>query len=128
MVNKNFILILIALIFVLAIPFFVLEVFFDDADKAEELVLSQQDLHALELGRKVLAVKAALAAHEDPNSLKAIRDLGLDSRYYVMVRGWLSMELSGAKSILDASRDNPNPQIQQKADFLKKAIRAIDLE
>ena len=85
-------------------------------------------MQALELGRKVLAVKAAIQNPDDPNSLEAIRDLGLDSRYYVMVRGWLSMELEGARSIMEASGENPNPEIKKRADFLNKAIRAIDLE
>ena len=95
---------------------------------APSQTLSQQDTEALELGRKVLAVKAAIQAPTDPGSLDAVRDLGLDSRYYVMVRGWLSMELSGGTSIIEASRENVNPQIRQRVDFLKKAIRAIDLE
>ena len=90
--------------------------------------LSKEDREALELGRKVLAVRAAIQNPASPDSLKAVRSLGLDSRYYVLVRGWLTQELRGDQSILDASRGKPRPKLEARIAFLRKAIRAIDLE
>ncbi|MEI6537859.1 MAG: hypothetical protein WCN98_21130 [Verrucomicrobiaceae bacterium] len=81
------------------------------------------------LGREVLAVKKAIANPADPNSMNAIKELGLQTAYYTMVRGWLLQELSGSESIKSAQ--NPNtatPELDTKIAFLKKAIRAIDLE
>lgn len=45
-----------------------------------------------------------------------------------MVRGWLSQLLSADESIASASKDNTPPRITTRIAFLKKAIRAIDLE
>lgn len=86
------------------------------------------DADAMQLGRKVLAVKAALADPTALASLQAVRDLGLDSRHYVMVRGWLDMQLRGDRSIAEASQGQVSPEISQRIEFLEKAIRAIDLE
>lgn len=83
---------------------------------------------ALRLGRKVLAVRAAIRNPKDPDAMKAIMDLGTDSRYYVMVRGWLTMKLQGDMSIIDANQDETRPEIRERVEFLRKAIRAIDLE
>ena len=89
---------------------------------------ARQDRQALQLGRKVLAVKAAIQKPTSPDAMKAIKDLGLDSRHYVMVRGWLSMQLKGDESILNASKGKTRPEIRERVEFLKRAIRAIDLE
>jgi len=83
---------------------------------------------ALRLGRKVLAVRAAIRNPRDPTAMEAIMDLGTDSRYYVMVRGWLMMQLQGDMSILDANQGEVRPEIRARVEFLNKAIRAIDLE
>lgn len=88
----------------------------------------QADANSMLLGRKVLAVKAALADPTAQDSLQAVRDLGLDSRHYVMVRGWLDMQLRGDRSIAKASQGQVSPEISQRIEFLEKAIRAIDLE
>ena len=100
----------------------------EKADPAGAAKLSKEDREALELGRKVLAIKAAIERPDSPGALKAVRSLGLDTRYYVLVRGWLTQQLRGDQSILDASRDKPRPKIEARGAFLKKAIRAIDLE
>jgi hypothetical protein len=87
-----------------------------------------QSAEALALGRQILAIHHALDHPELPASLKTITDLGTDSRHYAMVRGWLSQLLSGDESIASASKDNTPPRITARIAFLKKAIRAIDLE
>lgn len=86
------------------------------------------DSEALLLGQRVLAVKAALENPGVPGALEAVRDLGGDSRYYVMVRGWLGLQLEGDRSIAEASRDELSPKIEQRIQFLEQAIRAIDLD
>ncbi|WP_299805590.1 hypothetical protein [uncultured Shewanella sp.] len=74
--------------------------------------------------------------HPSNASLATISEYGTDSRYYVMIRGWLVQELQGAESQLGAYRSDNLDKIQaeqkakllQKVDFLKLAIRRIDLE
>jgi hypothetical protein len=89
---------------------------------------SRADEHALWLGKRVLAVAAAVRNPDAPDALEAVLELGLDSRYYVMVRGWLAMQLRGDKSIAQALNGDVSPQIAARIAFLEKAIRAIDLE
>ncbi len=94
---------------------------------------SDTDLKASEeyrIGVMVKAIAAAIKAPEKPASLQTIATHGTDSRYYVMIRGWLVQELSGVESQLAAIRDDPErkAKFQRKIDFLKKAIRRIDLE
>lgn len=86
------------------------------------------DEEALWLGHKVLAIKASIQDPNAPHAMRAIMELGTDSRYYVMVRGWLSQQLQGDTSILDASKNKVRPEIRERIEFLQKAIRAIDLE
>ena len=83
---------------------------------------------ALELGRKVLVVRVAIQNPGMPNAMQAVTDLGRDQRYYVMVRGWLSYQLQGDMSILDANKEQTRDEIKMRINFLEKAIRAIDLE
>ncbi len=92
----------------------------------ETMELSSHDQEALQLGRRVLAVKAAIRNPETPEALSAILDLGRDSRYFVMVRGWLSMQLQGDLSIVDTGA--APPAIVERVEFLENAIRALDLE
>lgn len=91
-------------------------------------VSSHSDAEALELGHRVLAVQDALRNPGAPGSMDAVLALGHDSRHYVMVRGWLVQRLQGARSILEAGRDTPRPDLDKQIAFLEKAIRAIDLE
>lgn len=90
------------------------------------------DEEAMALGRQVLAVKAALEQPEAPESLEAIRALGNDSRYYVMVRGWVIQHLQMAESYMGTSTYRDDPARKQAVDAriaaLKKALRALDLE
>jgi hypothetical protein len=80
------------------------------------------------LGQQVLAIKAALYDPSAPGAMQAVRDLGLDSRYYVMVRGWLGLQLEGDRDIAGASRDKASHEVRRRIEFLERAIRAIDLE
>ena len=63
-----------------------------------------------------------------PGAMEAVLELGLDSRYYVMVRGWLAMQLRGDISILQVRKDDVSPPIAARIAFLEKAIPALDLE
>ena len=89
---------------------------------------SRADEHALWLGQRVLAIAAAVRNPDAPDAMAAVLELGLDSRYYVMVRGWLVMQLRGDMSIAQARNGDVSPQIAARIAFLEKAIRAIDLE
>ncbi len=83
---------------------------------------------ALALGRRVLAVSEAIRNPAAPGAMEAITDLGHDQRYYVMVRGWLSYQLQGDMSVLQAGRGQPGDQLRMRIEFLREAIRALDLE
>ncbi len=86
------------------------------------------DQMALELGRKVLAVRHAIQNPGESNSMQAIADLGRDQRFYVMVRGWLSYQLEGDLSIVNAAKEHTPNTVTERIEFLNEAIRAIDLE
>ena len=90
--------------------------------------ISTEDQAALDLGHKVLAVRKAIENPMAPDAMHAVTSLGHDQRYYVMVRGWLSYQLRGDISILDANREQTSDQVKQRIRFLKEAIRALDLE
>jgi hypothetical protein len=100
----------------------------EDTNKTVAASPATEDQEALELGRKVLAVQRALEHPQEAGSLDAVKALGLDSRYYVMVRGWLSEKLRGDQSIRDTSKEKTPQKIKDRIAFLEKAIRAIDLE
>ena len=76
----------------------------------------------------MLAVKAAIQDPASPEAMTAILELGHDSRYYVMTRGWLSLQLQGDLSIMDANQGDASPEIVERIELLREAIRAIDLE
>jgi hypothetical protein len=86
------------------------------------------DAEALRVGRAVDTIRQAIADPATPGALDAVRELGLDSRYYAMVRGWLVQELSGAQSIREARGGAVPPGVRARIEFLERAIRAIDLE
>ena len=86
------------------------------------------DTEAARLGQRVFAVQSALDDPAAPGALQAVTDLGLDSRYYVMVRGWLGLQLEGDRSIVESSQNDVSPEIERRIEFLEQAIRAIDLE
>ena len=82
---------------------------------------------ALELGQQIKAIQRAIERPEIEGSLKAVTQLGHDQRYYVMVRGWLAYQLQADESIAAATPET-SPKIRRRIDFLKRAIRAVDLE
>jgi hypothetical protein len=95
---------------------------------ATATAISSEDQVALDLGHKVLAVSRAIENHTAPNAMHAVTNLGHDQRYYVLVRGWLSYQLQGDISILDANKERTSDQVKERISFLKEAIRALDLE
>jgi len=94
--------------------------------------LTVKDKEALELGRKVLAVKTALQDPCENASMKAIKDLGNDSRYYVLARGWIQQHLKMTESYRDTAKYRESAQekkrVDQRIHCLKKMIRSLDLE
>jgi len=86
------------------------------------------DHEAMELGRKVLAVRQAIQSPGEAGAMLAVTELGHDQRYYVMVRGWLSFQLEGDRSILAAAGEQTPIEVRERITFLQQAIRAIDLE
>lgn len=90
--------------------------------------LSQQE-EAEQLGYRILAVQHALDNPSAPTAMTSIMELGTDSRYYSLTRGWLLEQLRGDLSIRDASSAQRTPElILQRIELLETAIRAIDLE
>lgn len=97
--------------------------------KLQPAPLTQSQTEALYIGEMVQAVQQAIDSPNDPNSLKVISFYGTDSRYYAMVRGWLFQELVGVESQLYASKSPASiAKFQAHSNFLKQAIRRIDLE
>jgi len=90
--------------------------------------ISTENRIALDLGRKVLAIRQAIENPMAPDAMHAVTDLGHDQRYYVLVRGWLSYQLQGDISILDANREQTSDRVKERISFLKQAIRTLDLE
>lgn len=86
------------------------------------------DGEALQLGRQVQAAGAAILDPESAGAMQAITDLGTDSRYYAMVRGWLLEQIKGDRSIVAAAGPGGHPHLETRISFLEKAVRAIDLE
>lgn len=97
-----------------------------DTNKANKVKMAIDE--TLKIGQMVQALQGALLVRDD-QSLDTIRLHGTDSRYYAMIRGWLFQELVGVESQLYATQ-NPkrSEELQTHSNFLKKAIRLIDLE
>jgi hypothetical protein len=91
-------------------------------------VVAAEPAEAAQLGRQVIALRNAIENPNAPNAMRAVTDLGRDQRNYVMVRGWLSYQLRLDTSILDNTREQVPDELAERIAFLKKAIRAIDLE
>ena len=104
--------------------FLLFVLFFSTISAASELT----DAEAAELGYRISAINTALQNPAAPGAMQAITDLGHDQRYYVMVRGWLMYQLQGDMSILQASQGQAQESIRARVDFIRQAIRAIDLE
>lgn len=88
-----------------------------------------RDSEEFRIGTMVIEVSSALKHPADPKSLETITRHGTDSRHYVMIRGWLVQELKGTESQHAANRKPARKaELQIQIDFLKRAIRRIDLE
>lgn len=75
-------------------------------------------------------VQSLAVAIDSPSakSVEVIANYGTDSRYYVMIRGWLVQELAGVESQLAAQGAQAESQLIVKAKHLHTALRRIDLE
>lgn len=81
------------------------------------------------IGEMVQKLQIAIKSPHAKTSLDTITYYGTDSRYYSMIRGWLFQELVGVESQLHASKTMAQSEkFQHHSNFLKKAIRRIDLE
>ncbi|PKF62208.1 hypothetical protein CW745_07435 [Psychromonas sp. psych-6C06] len=81
-----------------------------------------------QIGLMVEALQSALKKR-DEEALQTIYRYGTDSRYYSMIRGWLFQELVNVESLLHAHKGKKSSiKFQNHSNFLKKAIRSIDLE
>lgn len=90
---------------------------------------TESTAESIRVGEMVAAVGYAIKHPQQPDSLAVITAAGTDSRHYVMIRGWLVQELSGVESQQQAHRDaEAKAKFQDKVDFLRLAIRRIDLE
>ena len=68
---------------------------------------------------------AELEDPEGPGAVRAVVELGSDSGYYVMVRGWLAIQLQADLGIVEASGGNAPASAVNRVEFLQQAIRAI---
>ena len=100
----------------------------ENCSSLEQVGPSSKAQTALALGCRVLAIREAIRNPQAPGAMEAVTDLGHDQRYCVMVRGWLAYQLQGDMSLLAASREQPGDQLRMRIEFLRAAIRAIDLE
>lgn len=90
---------------------------------------SSQQSEEYNIGIMVKSIQSAIDHPEQHDSLTTIFEYGGDSRYYVMIRGWLTQELASAKSQQSAVKDTAAKEgISRKVQFLQQAIRGIDLE
>ena len=86
-------------------------------------------ISSCEIGAMVDNIEAALQSPNKTQSLQTIILYGRDSRHQKMIRGWLFQELVVNERHLHNSRKElQQAELQQKSNFLKQAIIAIDLE
>jgi len=117
---RPFLILLVSLCFISAVS---------AAPRSLKTVDDYKNSEEFQIGVMVKRIQAALKAPERPASLKTIVKYGHDSRYYVMIRGWLAEELRAVESQLPGTRDAKRKQrFLAKQKLLKAAIRRIDLE
>ena len=81
------------------------------------------------IGQMVQHLDVAINSPTDKDALQTIVKFGTDSRYYLMIRGWLVQKLNGIESRLQAQQSQAKKSVlAAEVDALKEAIRAIDLE
>ena len=81
-------------------------------------------------GQAITAVQWALDNYSDSTALDSVYRYGVDSRLYVMIRGWLVQELQGVQSILGSTPPTSKhyKKLQERESFLERSIQRIDLE
>ncbi|WP_354624991.1 hypothetical protein [Psychromonas sp. MME2] len=101
--------------------------FYINSSNAAQIIDSENNNNTYQIGRMVQKIQIALDTFDEKQSLQIIVAYGTDSRYYMMIRGWLFQELVAVESQLYAAKKAQVKQaFQDKSNFLKKAIRAID--
>ncbi len=89
---------------------------------------SENDIY-VHAGKMVSEVSLSLSDIEREGALDSIAEYGTDTRYYVLIRGWLKQELEGVESLLAVVKDEERKNtLIKKQTFLNRAIRRIDLE
>ena len=84
------------------------------------------------LGQKVEDLRGAFNDPLQENFLERLQKLGNDSRYYVMVRGWLVQHIEMTQSYQSTRRYQDSAEYRQRIDAIlqryKKGLRLLDLE
>ena len=92
-------------------------------------VVSKKKTEQQAIGEMIQQLQIAINSPTDGNALQTISKFGTDSRYYLMVRGWLVQKVRGTESRLQAQKSQSKREVlMTEVDALKQAIRAIDLE
>ncbi len=82
-----------------------------------------------QIGLMVKSIQGALDNPVNNDSFETVIKYGHDSRYYNMISGWLKSELDGITNQHETTKEEALRQKHIiKIDFIKKSIRAIDLE
>ena len=82
-----------------------------------------------DVGVAIKSVAVAIDNCDESVSMATIVRYGTDSRYYVIIRGWLVQRLNGVESrIPESSAADSSDANVRHADCLRNAIRRIDLE
>lgn len=92
-------------------------------------VSASDNVNECQIGRMVKEISNSIYNYHDPNSLDTIVKYGTDSRYYVMIRGWLVQEKKGIESQAHSIKlDAKKEAFERKLKVLNQFIRRIDLE
>ena len=92
-------------------------------------VVSQKKIEQQAIGEMIQQLQVAINSPTDDHALQTIFKYGADSRYYLMVRGWLVQKLSGVQSRLAVQKsESDRKMLIAEVNALKQAIKAIDLE
>jgi hypothetical protein len=116
--KKKIFLLIISLLLTIAVSFYYVK---HDNDSAH---IAQQ-----QIGVMIQQLTLAIKTPTSKQSSEIIYQYGSDSRYYVMVRGWLIQTLNGIESQLAVQQHKDQKiQLSLQVEALKSAIRSIDLE
>ena len=83
---------------------------------------------ACKLGADIIKVAEAIRDPSREGALAEITTLGTDSRYYVLVRGWLKQQIDADRSILSTGSGASREDLANRVAQLERAVRLIDLE